>query len=164
MLRMIRSVRELDFYGMAGIYADSIENDACENYPGQDDGRLQAEMDLYAYLRDVFFRIPGAVCCVWEENGVSVSALRLEPYRDGLLLTALETRPDARRKGYARNLIRQVLQQVDVPVYSHISRRNAASIAVHEKCGFEKITNFAVYLDGSVSRSADTYCRNFVNY
>jgi hypothetical protein len=42
-------------------------------------------------------------------------------------------------------------------IYVHISRRNAASIAVHIACGFCKILDHAVYADGSVLRSSATY-------
>jgi L-amino acid N-acyltransferase YncA len=54
------------------------------------------------------------------------------------------------------------LASIDKPVYSHIERNNLASVRAHEKCGFKKITNFAVLLDGSVSQNADTYLRKFV--
>ena len=42
-------------------------------------------------------------------------------------------------------------------VYSHISRDNAPSIAAHTACGFQKILDHAIYLDGSVHPDADTY-------
>lgn len=163
MLLVISKMQDLPFRLLAEVYTESIENAAQENYPGRDDGLLQAEMDLYSYLRDVFFRIPGARVCLWKEEERIVCALRLEPYQDGMLLTALETHPAWRGKGYAKKLVHSSVSSVQNPVYSHIKRNNRQSISVHEKCDFEKIANYAVYLDGSVSQTADTYCRKYVN-
>ena len=162
MMKMILKMQDLPFQALTGVYAESLQDAASRDHTGRDDGLLQAEMDLYAYLKDHFFRTPGSRYCLWEENGKVLCALRLEPYQDGLLLTALETAPEHRRKGFAEQLMCAVAEWAEEPVYSHIYRRNLASIALHEKCGFEKITNFAVFLDGSVSRQADTYCLKFV--
>ena len=67
-----------------------------------------AEEEFYRYLSQVFFKTPGAICAVWEESGRYVSALRLEPYRDGLLLEALDSQTKLRRRGYAGGLIEAV--------------------------------------------------------
>lgn len=64
-----------------------------------------AEEDFREYLSQVFFAAEGAAYFILEEAGRYVSALRLEPYEDGLLLEALETAPEERRKGYAAHLI-----------------------------------------------------------
>ena len=113
-----------------------------------------AEQDFRQYLQDVFFRTSGAHCFVWEEKGRYVSALRLEPYRDGLLLEGLETAPDCRKKGYAATLVRAVQtwlrQQGSAKLYSHVDKRNTASLRTHEKCGFRVISDRAVYINGSV--------------
>ena len=45
------------------------------------------------------------------------------------------------------------------PVYSHVGKRNTASMALHMGCGFEKIQDCAVYIDGSVSQNAVTLKR-----
>ena len=89
---------------------------------------------------------------MWQESGAYVSALRLEPYKDGWLLEALETAPDHRRRGWAKALMRAVLEMLgETTVYSHVSRRNEASLRTHYACGFEKHLDHVVYLDGSVS-------------
>ncbi len=143
MLQIIRTMSELPFGALLDIYADN------------DRVTLQEQYD---YLRDCFFRLPGAALCLWLEGDKPVSALRLEPYRDGLLLTALETAPYCRNQGYARALVRAVLEQwKGTKLYSHIDRKNLASRSVHKHCGFRKIADNAVYLDGSVSARADTY-------
>ena len=92
------------------------------------------------------------------ENDVYFSALRLEPYEDGLLLEALETAPAHRRKGYAEKLIRAVQAEFLQKIYSHVSKKNTASLAVHQKCGFRQVLDYAKYIDGSVVRSAVTLC------
>ena len=107
----------------------------------------------------MFFPTDGVVYAIWEAEGRYVSALRLEPYRDGLLLEALETAPDQRRKGYGRRLILSVLEQFPgVKIYSHVHKRNLPSLAIHEKCGFRRISEQAVYIDGSVNSRACTLC------
>ena len=81
----------------------------------------------------------------------------MEPYEDGLLLSALETAPKHRGKGYATVLVREVLNQLEgTAVYSHISLRNRGSLQVHRKCGFRKLLDHARYLDGSVHTDSVT--------
>lgn len=163
MLKVIRSMRELEFGQLMNVYAETNIEHAQQNWPDQPDGyRLAlAEQDFYDYLRHCFFTVPGAVYCVWLVNGEYVSALRLEPWRDGALLEALETALPQRKQGYAQALVCSVQiylrEQGAVGLYSHISKRNTASIAVHEKCGFRKIHDYAAYLDGSVDRHSATY-------
>jgi RimJ/RimL family protein N-acetyltransferase len=117
------------------------------------------EQDFYQYLRECFFTTEGAIYALWSPAGEYVSALRLEPYQDGLLLEALETAPGQRRKGYAADLITAVLQMVgETKVYSHVSKRNTASLRTHEKCGFHRVLEHAVYADGSVLTTSCTFC------
>lgn len=165
MLQVFYEVKQLPFGALKQVYSQSIGQQALLDYPGRPDAILQAEMDFYDYLRFSFFQTEGARCCIWTEAGRAVAALRLEPYRDGMILTGLETEPTQRGQGYARKLMLAALAQecAQMTVYSHIDRENRASIAVHEKCGFKILTNYAVYLDGSASSKADTYIRKFVN-
>lgn len=144
MLIIAKGLNELSCSGLMEIYRENSR-------------RASAEADAYGDLLD-FFRQPGAVVCVWQERGRYRCALRLEPYRDGLLLTGLETAPGDRGRGYATALLRAVLAEWErVPVYSHIYHRNRASIRVHEKTGFVRISDTAVFLDGSASAAAGTY-------
>ena len=85
---------------------------------------LQAEQDLYAYLQEDLF--PRGLCCIWEENGRYVSALRLQPWKDGWLLEGLQTQRDHRGKGYAKALLDAVLEATQYDkIYAHIRRTNA---------------------------------------
>lgn len=162
-LKVIRSMKELPFGHLMAVYAESNAEAGRQRWPEEtpERGIDLAEQDFYEYLRQSFFRIPGAVYCLWLVEGACVSALRLEPWKDGLLLTGLETAPDRRNRGYACALIRGVQahlgQQGSVKLYSHIHKRNTASIHTHEKCGFRKISDMAVYIDGSANSQGATY-------
>ena len=117
---------------------------------------LQAEQDLYAYLQEDLF--PNGMCCIWEENGRYVSALRLQAWRDGYLLEGLQTHRDHRGRGYAQKLIFEAVRQLDGQrIYAHIQQDNAPSIAAHTACGFRKLWDTATYLDGSVHPDSHTY-------
>ena len=158
MLILAHSLRELRFGALMGVYLRGNQEKAERDYPQEPAGaglRL-AEEDFYRYLRECFFRTPGAVYAVWEEGGSYVSALRLEPYRDGVLVTALETAPGHRRKGYASRLLGAVLGTLDGPVYSHVVKCNLPSLALHERLGFRRMQESALYLDGSLDHRACT--------
>ena len=164
MLKTVYRLRDLNFSGLMTLYAEGNAENASEFYPQLEQARgiLEAENDFYGYLQAVLFRTRGAVYAIWEENSVYISALRLEPYRDGFLLEALETHPDYRRMGYAGKLIREVLrwlaEQGSGPVYAHIHKGNNASLRTHLSCGFERISEQATYIDGSVTDRSCTVC------
>lgn len=164
MLKIAEHLDELDFRMLMEIYVEGNQENGEILYPDlpKNEQVLLAESDFYHYLRDSFFTTKGAFYAVWIENERYVSALRLEPYREGLLLEALETAPEERRKGYAKTLLKAVqhmlIAQGEVCVYSHISKWNLASIATHRACDFKKVLDYAVYVDGSVSQNAATYC------
>ena len=161
MLHLIQNRKQLPFSQLMAVYAEGNRENGRERYPHEPEFRqiFLAEQDFYTYLQEVFFSVQGALYALWEEDGRYVSALRLEPYRDGLLLEALETAPDCRGKGYAQALIRAVQKELDgTKIYSHVSKGNLPSMAVHEKCGFRRISEQAVYIDGSVNSCACTFC------
>ena len=161
MLYIARRLKDLDFRQLMDIYEEGNLENAAELWPEEPQGQqlLLAEQGFHQYLRECFFSTEGALYCVWVENDRYVSALRLEPYQDGLLLEALETKPDQRRKGYAVELVKAVLSEVgDTKIYSHVGKRNSASLKTHEKCGFRRILEHAVYADGSVMTNHCTFC------
>ncbi len=161
MLIIANSLKELQFSSLMEVYRESNLENARQFWPRvpENQQQLLAEQSFYQYLKEGFFSQAGAVYCVWEEGGRYVSALRLEPYEDGLLLEALETAPEHRRQGYAKALMQSVLAWVPQgKIYSHVSRRNAASLAAHAACGFEKVLEYAKYIDGSVTQNSVTLC------
>lgn len=152
MLILATSLWQLRFGELMEVYADSIAEKASD-WPNLPHGYALtlAEQDFRQYLDEVFFRTPDALCALWEESGKYVSALRLEPYKDGLLMEGLETHPGERKKGYAAMLIAAVQRHLgSVKIYSHVNKRNLASLRTHEKCGFVQISDHAVYINGSV--------------
>ena len=159
MLYIARSLGQLDFSKLMAVYEEGNLENAEDLYPELSKGQalLRAEQDFYQYLRESFFKTQGAYYAIWQENGNYVSALRIEPYKDGVLLEALESHPQHRRQGFAEKLIRAVLP-MEKKIYSHVGKRNAASLAVHEKCGFRRISEQAVYIDGSVNQKCCTLC------
>lgn len=152
MLICVRTFQELDFDALMQVYLEGNRENGEDLYPEEPPERQMelALRDFENYLRDDFFSNKGACYWIWSENGAYRSALRLEPYGDGLLLEALETHPEHRRKGYAKKLIYAVLEQLpkETRVYSHISKRNTPSLASHLACGFSKLLDYSVDTDG----------------
>ena len=164
MLMIVNSIRELGFRSLMEIYAESISSAGQEKYPqlSENEQILCAEQDFYSFLLD-FFSDPETFYAIWNEQGSYCSALRVEWYEDGYLISGLETAPQNRKRGYAKALLAESLQYLlnmgdTKKVYSHISRKNRASIAVHKGCGFVKILDSARFVDGSVHADYDTYC------
>ena len=161
MLIIARNIRDLSFGKLMEVYTESTRENAEDFWPQETPERqlALAEQDFYDYLNRSFFSTDGAVCAIWQVDDRYVSALRLEPYRDGLLLEALETAPDCRRRGYARELIRAVMEKyLGQKIYSHVGKQNTASLKTHETCGFKRILEYAVYIDGSVNDRCYTFC------
>ena len=155
-------MRQLNFLQLMRVYEDGNIENGREYYPELSEAEqlCNAEQDFYHYLNSVFFLQKNSYYAILESNGQYVSALRLEPYQDGLLLCALETAPTARKSGYATLLISEVLTYLSKfgsgRIYSHVSKNNMSSLHVHKKCGFQIIQDHAVYSDGSVSHSSCT--------
>ena len=162
MLKIINSMKHLRFSELMQVYHETNICNGKEFYPNlcESEQIRNAENDFYQYLQSVFFRQEDSYYAVWEEDGCYLSALRIEPYFDGLLLCGLETLPTGRRKGYASALVAAVLTYLQLQgsgkIYSHISKRNLPSLAVHKKCCFQVIKDHAVYSDGSVVHNSYT--------
>lgn len=160
MLIAANSFRQLNFGALMSLYAEENQGNGQLWYPDLSSREqiLQAEQSFYDYLREEFFVSADARYWIWEENGTYVSALRQHAYRDGLLLEALITATEWRRKGYASTLVQEMLaHNPKRKIYAHIDKKNRASLALHEKCGFRLISDSAVYLDGSVTNRSFTY-------
>ena len=144
MLKMIHSMADLDSEQLLDIYKEHAWD----------------ELDFLSYLQEDFFQQPNAVYAVWVEGADYKSAVRLEQCGDGLLLHSLETNPGDRRRGYAYNLLSGCLDYLQTTnyqvVYSHIDKRNRASLNLHKKCGFQLFSDFARYIDGTVTQNSCT--------
>ena len=161
MLLWANNVSELDFEKLMQVYREGNQENALEFYPDLEPerGQVRAEQDFLDYLTTDFFNRKGARYGIWEEAGNYITALRLEPWEDGLLLQALETHPDHRRCGFAKLLIREVQKCLPgITIYSHVSKRNKASLATHQSCGFCIHKDSVRLLDGTVSANGYTLC------
>ena len=162
MLKIITSMSQLNTDQLMAVYVESNRENAEEFFPNLN-AEVQIEMaerEFLDYLREDFFCQKGAFYAVWIEDCAYKTALRLEPYNDGYLIEALETAPDERRKGYASQLITEALSFLRSKnigkVYSHVCKRNLASLRLHIKCGFQRIAESATYIDGTVTQNSCT--------
>lgn len=162
MLQIIHSLDKLPFGELMSVYEESNRENGADRYPKLSANLqlLEAEQDFYAYL-ECFFRQEDSFYALWRVKGAVVSALRIEPYQDGWLLAALETKPDYRNYGYGKVLVSEVLSYLAkikrLPVYSHIGKRNIPSQKVHINCGFREILPYSVYADGTTNDHCCTY-------
>ena len=144
MLKLIYSMAELDTEQLLYVYQEQNWDDE----------------KFLSYLREDFFRQAGAFYAVWVVDTEYKAAVRFCPYKDGLLLHSLETAPAYRRKGYAFALLSRILRYLQTTdcktIYSHVDKRNRASLALHKKCGFEIVSDSATYLDGTVTQYSHT--------
>lgn len=159
MLKLVKTMKELPLPQLMALYEESNRDIGEQRYSREPEPRqLQlAEEDFRQYLSQVFFSTPGAMYALWLVEGIPVSALRLEPYRDGMLLEGLETAPNHRIRGYASRLVAAVQTLPGMErLYSHVGKRNYPSQIVHERCGFQEVADHAAYIDGSVTTHAVT--------
>lgn len=161
MLVQVNTFEQLDFPRLMEVYIEGNRENAEYFYGNEAPERALrlAELDAREYLREDFFRKPGARYYIWQEAGEYTSALRLECFGDGLLLEALETRPDFRRRGYGRKLMVAVLAQLPegTHVYSHVAKWNTPSLAIHNACGFSQHLDYSVESDGTISNDHVTF-------
>lgn len=160
---LVKSMRELNMQQLLRVHRESIHAHYVDSNHDVHAGisELQAVQDFYDYI-NVFFRKYDGIYALWVIDGRYCSALRLEPYNDGLLLSGLETAQDARGKGYATSLVQAVLEHISETdcqrIYSHVLKNNSRSLQIHNTCGFRRIMEYAVYVDGSVYHSSCTFC------
>lgn len=164
MLQLFNAFHEIDISKLYAVYFQSNLASGRKKYPDCSacEQLRFAEDDLQDYLR-YFLRDSYAFVAVWESSDEYVSVLRVESYCDGVLVSGLETAPDFRNRGFAESLLSAVIDHLSECgtnfVYSHIDIRNAASLRVHEKCGFSRIRDSAVLIDGTVTTGMYTLCK-----
>jgi len=164
MLQIKTSFDRIDFRQLCRVYSDELLNAGKKDYPYFSENLqiLEAEQDFYHFLSE-FFRLDDAFYAIWIEEGRYQSALRVEPYQDGVIFTGLQTALESRNKGYASALMEETLRYLSINgvcrVYSHIRKDNRASIQCHIENGFEKILDYSVYINGDVDRHCHTYLK-----
>ncbi len=142
MLLMFYDYPMLDMKKLRSVYSASLKTE-------------KQNEELEKYITDVFFHQKNAVYAVWSVDDRYTSALRIEPYLDGYLISGLETAPDERRKGYAKALLLEAIHTMcekGIAVfYAHVHRRNMASLNLHASCGFQQYLDYSRLLDGTVT-------------
>lgn len=114
--------------------------------------------DFLDGLHDVFFRTSGGSYWVLSDGNQYLAALRMEPIRDGFLLSGLQVCSTCRRQGYGLKLVQDVTRRMGhTRIYSHIRHDNYPSIHLHLKAGFMKCSDTARLLDGTVTSRYGTY-------
>lgn len=162
MLIIAQTLAELDFPQLMNIYIEANREHGEDLWPEKsiEEQISLSEQDFLAFLQNQFFTKSDALYMIWVEQGKYISALRLEPFRDGLLLEALETLPEERRKGYACKLITAMQKWssgLDIAgIYAHVSKQNLPSLKTHIRCGFEIFMDHSVYNDGTHNDRAYT--------
>lgn len=150
-LRVFCSSENLDYAQLDQIYLESSLENAVSWYPelSPDDALNQYEQGHHAYLENDFFA-HGGIFMVLECRQRYVSALRLYPLEaERYYLEALETRPDARKLGYAKTLLQEMMLYLNehtcvCSVRSHVSKRNLASLRTHASVGFHAETDYVM--------------------
>ena len=151
MLKIADKMSQLNIAQLKNLYDSSIRQHANAEYFKLNENLriLQSEQDFYADL-EMFFRVKGARCALWLVDGVYVSGLRAEPYKDGYLITSLETHPEARRRGYGTALMKAVSNYFNAVLYSHVNEGNIPSRNLHLRCNFRRTDIPAIFVDGTV--------------
>ena len=161
MIEVFYRLDNIRFGELMCVYEEGNRENADIRYANMDRNAalLQVEQDFFAYLNEVFFVQKNAKYYILIENNKYVCAARMEPYADGYLLTGLETRPEYRRRGYAKKLLREIVGFVEQTIYSHVMKDNLASLKTHYSCGFEIVSEHAEFIDGTTSHSCYTLAR-----
>lgn len=163
MLLVAHKISQIELGQLAAVYDGHIqETESGLRDPHDRSERLLAATQCFYDSVRLFFREQDASYYILKDRGSYAAALRVQAYQDDLLLCCLETRPDARRKGYATTLMRQTVSRLKElgykRVYSHVDRRNIPSCRVHKACGFREISDHSVFLDGTVDTGSSTLC------
>ena len=143
MLITVTTYTQLDTAALMAVYAESNRENAEEMFPELDqaDGVLKVETGFLDFLKTDFFAKQNNTYFVLEEGGEWLAALRTTELPERLFyLEALETRPDARRRGYAAKLINAVIAELSkggpFRLRDCVDKMNIPSVKTHEKCGF----------------------------
>jgi len=131
---MYRLVRE--------VYPEACTENASDKHPELTDltAAIKEEEDYFVEFLKRFFAQEQNTYFVLELDNQWVSALRLTKVNDFYYMEALATAPERRKKGYAAQLINEVIAQLSqlgpVTIRSNVNKKNEASLATHRKCGF----------------------------
>ena len=126
--------------------------------------------DIFVNLAATCFPIPSPVSVSYTHLDVykrqPVSAARLNKINDFYYLEALETPPQYRKKGYASELLNEMIthlhQQGSVDIRDCVSKTNTASLATHKKCGFFIAEENGIYYPSNTVNNKTYGMRYFI--
>lgn len=129
MLKEYKSMTQEEMYTLVHeIYIEGCMENAREKYPDVTDlttATNRKRIPLSAFCR-IFFTLPENTYYVLEKDNMPVSAARLSKINDFYYLEALETPPQYRKKGYASELLNEMIthlhQQGSVDIRDCVSK------------------------------------------
>ena len=138
-----------EVYGESNLLNVKWENPELENFA---EALCEYEKGYMDYVKS-FLEMEQNRYYILEIDGQWLSALRLTRIADFNYLEALETAKEYRGKGCGTKIIQELItllaQRGKTIIRRNVSKKNAASIAVHEKCGFAiEHENGINYLNG----------------
>lgn len=130
MLKEYKSMTQEEMYTLVHeIYIEGCMENAREKYPDATDltTAIQQEEDSFVCFLQDFFTLPENTYYVLEKDNMPVSAARLSKINDFYYLEALETPPQYRKKGYASELLNEMIthlhQQGSVDIRDCVSKQ-----------------------------------------
>ena len=135
MINIVTQIDENTISRLLSVYSESMD-DMKINFTNDAEMRL-----AYAsFLRD-FVKNPKQLIVVETFDGDWVSALRAIETTEGCwFLEAVETKPDERKKGFGKKLLRHTIDYLKnhgmTELTCTIAKNNYMSQALHGKCGF----------------------------
>lgn len=152
MLIKIVAFEGIDGRKLMDLYQEGNAENAEHFYPAMEDRVLavqKCEDDFLEFVRTKFYQRKGSEYWILDEDGVWVSALRLNRIERGhYYIEALETHPEYREKGYATCLLGGVIEDLKgrgpFRLSDCVSKKNEPSVRTHIKCGFAIVPGAAV--------------------
>ncbi|MGN1347860.1 MAG: GNAT family N-acetyltransferase [Acutalibacteraceae bacterium] len=135
MLNIVTQIDENTISRLMSVYSESM-NDMRINFA--DDDEMCA---AYASFLREFVKNPKQLIIAEASDDEWVSALRaIETIKGHWFLEAVETKPEERKKGFGKDLLRHTIDYLKsigmTELTCTISKNNFKSQALHEKCGF----------------------------
>ena len=154
MLKEYKSMTQEEMYTLVHeIYIEGCMENAREKYPDATDltTAIQQEEDSFVCFLQDFFTLPENTYYVLEKDNY---------------LEALETPPKYRKKGYASELLNEMIthlhQQGSVDIRDCVSKTNTASLATHKKCGFFIAEENGIYYPSNTVNNKTYGMRYFI--
>ena len=144
MIIEINTFDQVDGRKLMDVYRESNTENTDYFYPNvsnKDDALQKVECDYLNYIENDFLANNKNRYMVLEHDGLWVCALRLYCIDDKLYyIEALETHPEYRRKGYAAQLLTDVIDLLKergaYMIRDCVDKKNMASLLTHQKVGF----------------------------